>query len=105
MRVTRGTPEFKLRVVFEAPAGSAFVLGDVSIDGRKINTGSQIAEKLKIRLRGAARPANPKAPQLMLPDLHVVGQPGAAPVQQPVSSQSVTNRGRVHVHPSMLSPE
>lgn len=62
MRVTRGSQTHKLRVVFEAPAGSGFVLGDVRIGGERLRFGSQIAEKTHIRITGIARPATQPAP-------------------------------------------
>ena len=63
-RIVRGTPEFTLRVVFEAPAGSSELLGDVRIGGRPVQFGGQIAEKLRVRIRGIARPASAPAPRL-----------------------------------------
>jgi hypothetical protein len=64
MRIVRGSRDFALRVVFEAPQGSGFALGDVRIGGRKIQFGGQIAEKIRIRIRGIARPAQTQAPTL-----------------------------------------
>lgn len=63
-RIVRGAPEHMLRVVFEAPAASAHVLGDVKIGGRKLQFGGQIAEKIQIRIRGIARSAAAPAPKL-----------------------------------------
>jgi hypothetical protein len=64
MRVIRGSVDHMLRVIFEAPAGSGFVLGDVRIGGSRIRFGSQIAEKVNVRIRGIARPAANRAPAL-----------------------------------------
>ena len=72
LRYTRGEPDFRIRAVFEAPPGATFTLGDVKVDDKAIRFGSQITEKVKIRIRGAARPANPRAPQLKLPGFKVV---------------------------------
>lgn len=105
MRVTRGSDEFMLRVVFEAPAGANFVLGDVMIGGRKINFGSQIAEKIKVRIRGAARKTDQRAPQLKLPDFSVVGQPAPVAAKPPLKPGDVRGLGRVLEVRSMLSPE
>jgi hypothetical protein len=64
MRVVRGSSDHMLRVIFEAPAGSGFTLSDVRIGGSRIRFGSQIAEKVNIRIRGIARPATAQAPTL-----------------------------------------
>lgn len=64
MRIIRGSDGYMLRVIFEAPPGSSFALGDVRIGGDRIRFGSQIAEKINIRLRGIARPAPQQAPAL-----------------------------------------
>lgn len=66
-RIVRGSPDYMLRLVFEAPAaaaGDGFGLGDVKIGGRRIQFGGQIAEKIEIRTRGIARPAAQPAPSL-----------------------------------------
>lgn len=62
MRVVRGNADHMLRVIFEAPAGSGFALGDVRIGGERIRFGSQVAEKTHIRIRGIARSAGEPAP-------------------------------------------
>jgi hypothetical protein len=56
--------DLALRVIVEAPKTSGAVLGDVQIDGDPIEFGSQIAEKILIRLRGVARRAAAAAPSL-----------------------------------------
>lgn len=56
--------DFALRVVVQAPAGSDFVLGDVTIGESKIAFGGQIADKVSVRLRGVARSAPAQAPTL-----------------------------------------
>lgn len=63
-RIVRGSRDYMLRVVFEAPPSAAHVLGDVKIGGRKIQFGGQIAEKIQIRIRGVARSAPTPAPKL-----------------------------------------
>ena len=62
MRVVRGSQDAMLRVIFEAPAGSTFSLGDVKIGGENIRYGSQIAEKTHVRITGLSRPAGQPAP-------------------------------------------
>jgi hypothetical protein len=85
--------DFALRVVVEAPAGSDFVLGDVTIGGNKIAFGGQIADKVSVRLRGVARPAPSQAPLLAC-----VGNAGpvAAAMTEEVASGPVvpTRRAR-----------
>jgi hypothetical protein len=63
MTIERGTPEFILRLSFEAPAGAGFDLGDVTIDGARLRFGGQIAELMEIRLQAATLP-KPGAPAI-----------------------------------------
>jgi hypothetical protein len=63
VRLARGTEQHKLRLVFESP-NPAHLLGEVRIGGELIEFGSQIAEKLQIRIRGIARRAAAAAPRL-----------------------------------------
>lgn len=39
-----------MRAVYEAPSDSSFVVGDVTIDGRPIALGAQIADFVRIKL-------------------------------------------------------
>lgn len=108
MRVTRGQDGFNLRVVFEAPAGAGFVLHDITIDGRPLRFGSQIAERIKVRVRGAARKAPQSAPKLRWPGLSVVNglvadtAAAASPRRAKISVSGSTRRGNFE---SILSPE
>ncbi len=52
--ITRGTPEKALRAVYEVPAGKGFTVGDIKINGRNIEFGSQIADFITIKLTGLA---------------------------------------------------
>ncbi len=108
MRVTRGEDGFMLRVVFEAPTGAAFVLGEVAIDGRPVRFGSQIAERIKVRVRGAARPADTAAPVLRWPGLTVANglvadDPAGAPPRPARAAASGSTRA--DAFDSILSPE
>lgn len=64
MRVVRGDQDHMMRIVFEAPSGSGFKLGDVKIDGNQIRFGGQIAEKLTIRVRAIARTVESAPPRI-----------------------------------------
>jgi hypothetical protein len=100
LRVVRGTEAFALRVVAEAPAGADFVLGDVRIAGRRIGFGGQIAETMRIRLRGLARPAAVPAPELTCGGRPAAPAPGphaGAGLAAPASRRSDTV--------TILSPE
>lgn len=103
MRVVRGDADHMLRVIFEAPAGSGFALGDVRIGGERIRFGSQIAEKTHIRIRGIARPAGQPAPLIGCDDrpthklLMATELPSASPVMAEMS--------RLNSPTSILSPE
>jgi hypothetical protein len=52
--ITRGTRDKALRAVYEVPAERGFVVGDITIDGRKIEFGAQIADFVRIKLTGLA---------------------------------------------------
>jgi hypothetical protein len=104
MRVTRGKDGFMMRIVFEAPPGADFVLEDVTVGDMNIRFGSQIAEKIKVRIRGAARPAVTPAPKLQLPGFTVVGQ--VAPIAgKAFLLNSAPGLSRILSIPSHLSPE
>jgi hypothetical protein len=53
-RMTRGVPGMVLRLEYEVPAGSGFVVGDIRIGGRPIELGGQIAEHVTCTVAGAA---------------------------------------------------
>jgi hypothetical protein len=50
----RGTASHPVRAVFEVPSDRGFVVGDIKIDGKVIEFGAQIADKIKIKLTGIA---------------------------------------------------
>ncbi|MCE6977267.1 hypothetical protein EI534_07600 [Pseudomonas frederiksbergensis] len=104
MRVTRGENGLMLRVVFEAPKDADYVLEDVTIDGRKIRFGSQITEKVIIRIRGAARTAASPAPKLKAPKLTVVGHTAPLAGKAFAFGQS-PGLSRIVSIPSLISPE
>lgn len=62
--VTRGDDEHMMRLEFEMPSGSGFSLSDVEIGGEPIAFGGQIAEKLRIRVRGIAADSDEQAPSI-----------------------------------------
>ena len=53
-RVTRGTAQKAVRAVYEVPDGKGFVVGDITIGGRKIEYAGQIADFITIKLTGLA---------------------------------------------------
>jgi hypothetical protein len=53
-RVTRGTTQKAVRAVYEVPAEKGFVVGDITIGGRKIDFAGQIADFITIKLTGMA---------------------------------------------------
>lgn len=52
--ITRGTKDKALRAVFEVPAAKGFLVGDISINGKPIEFGAQIADFIRIKLTGTA---------------------------------------------------
>lgn len=53
-KVVRGTKEHQLRAVYEVPALKGFVVGDIKINGRRIQYGGQIADFVRVKLVGLA---------------------------------------------------
>ncbi len=53
-KYVRGTASHPVRAVFEVPSDRGFVVGDIKVDGREIEFGAQIADKIKIKLTGVA---------------------------------------------------
>lgn len=103
MRVVRGSADYMLRIIFEAPAGSGFVLGDVRIGGNRIRFGSQIAEKINVRIRGIARPSAEQAPALRCDN-----RPGAAfldAAEADFATLSAISKSRLSASLSSLSAE
>lgn len=64
LTIERGTEDFMMRVAFEAPEGAGFFLSDVRVGDELIQFGGQIAEKLRIRVRGVAAPSEHAAPSI-----------------------------------------
>jgi len=52
--IVRGVAGMALRVVYQVPPGEGFVVGDISIGGRPIEWGGQIAEHVTVTVVGAA---------------------------------------------------
>jgi len=52
--IVRGTNEKTLRAVLEVPQTKPFVVGDISIAGRRIEFGAQVADFITIKLTGVA---------------------------------------------------
>jgi hypothetical protein len=48
----RGTEEKPVRAVYEVPADRGFVVGDITINDRRIDFGAQIADFITIKLTG-----------------------------------------------------
>jgi hypothetical protein len=103
IRIVRGSREFALRVVFEAPAGAGFSLGDVLIGGRKIRFGGQIVEKVRVRIRGIARPA--ASPALKLTCGSKVASLHAGNLIQAGELLTSHLHGRLSPTISIISPE
>jgi hypothetical protein len=54
--VERGTEEHTVRASFAVPPDKPYVVGDLTIDGRPITRGGQVADKVRIRLDAFAKP-------------------------------------------------
>lgn len=53
-RYTRGTAERPVRAVLDVPSDKGYVLGDVTIDGRPIQFGGQVADRIQMTIRALA---------------------------------------------------
>lgn len=53
-KYVRGANGHPVRAVFEVPSDRGFVVGDIKIDGKPIEFGAQITDKIKIKLTGVA---------------------------------------------------
>lgn len=88
-KYVRGADGHPVRAVYEVPADRGFMVGDIKIDGRQIEFGAQIADKIKIKLTGAAHRFGQssvapmtgcrRARQSGLEMLNVASAPGANP--------------------------
>jgi hypothetical protein len=58
-QITRGTPDKALRAVYEVPLARGFTVGDIKINGRPIEFGSQIADFITIKLTALATRIDP----------------------------------------------
>lgn len=56
-KTERGEPGHVVRARFEVPASLSYAVGDITIGGRPIVAGAQLAERLSIRIDAVARPA------------------------------------------------
>jgi hypothetical protein len=54
--VTRGSAERPVRAVFEVPEGRGYVVGDITKQGRKVTTGGQLAEHVRVRIVATVLP-------------------------------------------------
>ena len=53
-KIRRGKPGMVLRLVYEVPASEGFVLGDMTLGGRLIEYGGQLAERVSVAIHGTA---------------------------------------------------
>jgi hypothetical protein len=55
--VERGTAEHTVRASYAVPAGRGYRVGDITADGRRIEFGAQLADRVAVRLTALVRPA------------------------------------------------
>jgi hypothetical protein len=60
--IERGTAENAVRARFEVPASKNYVVGDITIGGRPIQFGGQIAERVQVWVRAIIKPGSHKTP-------------------------------------------
>lgn len=56
--VERGTEEHTLRARFEVPDDLDYDVGDITLNGRPINFGAQLADRVTVRITGVVKPGN-----------------------------------------------
>lgn len=56
--IERGTPEHTVRASFAVPAEAGYAVGDITIGGRPIEHGAQVADKVRVRLEAIVKPGN-----------------------------------------------
>lgn len=54
-KIERGDRDTPVRIVYEVPSDRGFTVGDITINGRKIKYGAQIADFVRIKLTGIAQ--------------------------------------------------
>lgn len=62
--VERGTPGHVLRASYAVPPGHGFRVGDITADGRPIEFGAQLADRVRVRLTAVVRPAGHRPQRL-----------------------------------------
>jgi hypothetical protein len=61
--IERGGAEHAVRASFAVPPEKPYVVGDLSIDGRPITRGGQVADKVRVRLDAFAKPGGTAPPR------------------------------------------
>ncbi|MEO5665397.1 MAG: hypothetical protein ABIR39_19185 [Nocardioides sp.] len=56
-RPERGHPGHVVRATFKVPEGAGYVLGDLTVDGRPLEFGSQVADKVPVRIDALLAPS------------------------------------------------
>lgn len=57
-QVERGKPDFAVRASFSVPEERGYAVGDITISGRPITRGAQIADKVRVRTQAVVKPGN-----------------------------------------------
>jgi hypothetical protein len=60
--IERGDADHALRARYEVPPGRGYTVGDITIEGRPIRFGAQLADRVAVRVRAVAKPG-PHQPQ------------------------------------------
>jgi hypothetical protein len=58
--IERGTPDHAVRARFEVPANKSYVVGDITIGGKPIQFGGQVAERVQVWVRAIIKPGSHK---------------------------------------------
>jgi hypothetical protein len=71
--IERGDPEHTVRARFEVPANKRYVVGDITIGGKPIQFGGQVAERVQVWVKAIIKPGSHK------PKAIPCGRPKARP--------------------------
>lgn len=62
--IERGSQKHAMRARYEVPADRGYAVGDITINGRPIEAGAQIADRVTVRITGLVKPADHEFPPL-----------------------------------------
>ena len=62
-RIERGDSDHAVRAVFEVPPEHGYLVGDITIGGRSIEFGAQLADRVQVRVEAVSKPSESATPE------------------------------------------